>query len=193
MFLGSFDCKRLTQVSSCIASYSMASCENKGEKPYGNPQAVTKHNHKEMRVFSTVLGSELSWHFHHCTGQLSFAPSLFSFFPHLTLWPGRPTWMDQFCFPGSGWVWLVGGTERWFGKQITKKKRQVGVFIPPAPSLSSQHVTGSCVSLPKVTAPGTCLVVHWLRLHALQCRGHRFNPRLENQDPICHMARPKIK
>ena len=126
MCLGSFDYKdqRLTQVSSCMASYSMATCGNKGEKPNGNPQAVAKLNHKEVRVFSTVLGSELSGHLHHCTEQFSFVTlSLFSFFPHLALWPGRQTWMDQFsCFPGSGWVWLAGGTDRWFGKKITPKK-----------------------------------------------------------------------
>ena len=30
---------------------------------------------------------------------------------------------DQFsCFPGSGWVWLVGGTDRWFGKKIPPKR-----------------------------------------------------------------------
>ena len=78
----------------------------------------------------------------------------------------------------------------WEENHPQKRPRLVYLFLP---SLSGQHVTGSCVSLPKATAPGTCLVVRWLRLHALQCRGQRFNPWLENQDPICHTAWPKIK
>lgn len=40
--------------------YSVAACENKGDKSHGNPQAVTKLDHREVRVFSTVLGSGLS-------------------------------------------------------------------------------------------------------------------------------------